>query len=102
MLAEYSKRRKFVLEKLRAIPGVKCAEPGGAFYAYPNISASFKRGIKDSLDFSVKLLEKQHVAVVPGEAFGTNDHGRISYATSMDQLDKGWKRIRELMAILPS
>jgi len=97
MLAEYSKRRKFVLEKLRAIPGVRCAEPGGAFYAYPNISSAYKRGIKDSMDFSVKLLEKQHVAVVPGEAFGTNDHIRISYATSMDQLDKGLNRLREFM-----
>ena len=98
MLAEYAKRRKFVLDRLRAIPGVRCAEPGGAFYAYPNISASFSRGIRDSVDFSVKLLEKVHVAVVPGEAFGTNDHIRISYATSMEQLDKGLNRIREFMA----
>ena len=88
MLVEYARRRKFVLERLRAIPGVKCAEPGGAFYAYPNISAAFGRGgIKDSVDFSAKLLEKVHVAVTPGEAFGTNDHVRMSYATSMEQLD---------------
>jgi aspartate aminotransferase len=98
MLAEYGKRRKFVLERLRAIPGVRCAEPGGAFYAYPNISAAFKnKGIRDTLDFSVKLLDKQHVAVVPGEAFGTSEHIRISYATSMEQLDKGLNRIREFM-----
>jgi aspartate aminotransferase len=101
MLAEYAKRRKFVLERLRAIPGVKCAEPGGAFYAYPNISAAFGRGdIKDSVDFSARLLEKAHVAVTPGEAFGTNDHVRISYATSMDQLDKGLKRLHEFMISL--
>ena len=99
MLAEYAKRRTFVLERLRAIPGVKCAEPGGAFYAYPNISTAFGRGgIKDSVDFSAKLLEKVHVAVTPGEAFGTNDHVRMSYATSMDQLDKGLKRMHEFMA----
>jgi len=99
MLAEYAKRRKFVLERLRAIPGVKCAEPGGAFYAYPNISAAFGRsGIKDSVDFSGKLLEKAHVAVTPGEAFGTNDHVRISYATSMEQLDKGLNRLHEFMS----
>ena len=98
MLAEYAKRRKFVLDRLRAIPGVKCAEPGGAFYAYPNISAAFgKAGIKDSVDFSARLLEKVHVAVTPGEAFGTSDHVRISYATSMEQLDKGLKRIHEFM-----
>jgi aspartate aminotransferase len=101
MLAEYARRRKFVLDRLRAIPGVKCAEPGGAFYAYPNISAAFgKGGIKDSTDFAAKLLEKVHVAVTPGEAFGTNDHVRMSYATSMELLDKGLKRIHEFMASL--
>jgi aspartate aminotransferase len=98
MLVEYAKRRKFVLDRLRAIPGVRCASPGGAFYAYPNISAAFgKAGIKDSVDFAARLLEKAHVAVTPGEAFGTNDHVRISYATSMEQLDKGIKRIYEFM-----
>ncbi len=101
MLAEYAKRRDFVLNRLRAIPGVRCAEPGGAFYAYPNISAAFGRGsIRDSVDFSARLLEKAHVAVTPGEAFGTTDHVRISYATSMEQLDKGIGRIREFMATL--
>jgi aspartate aminotransferase len=101
MLAEYARRRQFVLERLRAIPGVKCAEPGGAFYAYPNISAAFGRsGIKDSVDFSARLLEKSYVAVTPGEAFGTNDHVRMSYATSMEQLDKGLKRIHEFMTSL--
>ena len=101
MLAEYARRRKFVLDRLRAIPGVKCAEPGGAFYAYPNISAAFGRGgILDSVDFSAKLLEKAHVAVTPGEAFGTREHVRISYATSMEQLDKGLKRIHEFTGSL--
>jgi aspartate aminotransferase len=100
MLAEYSKRRAFVVERLRAIPGVRCAEPGGAFYAYPNISSSFERGIKDSMDFAVKLLEKKYVAVVPGEAFGTKEHIRLSYATSMEQLDKGLNRIAEFIGEL--
>jgi aspartate aminotransferase len=101
MLAEYAKRRKFVLDRLRAIPGVKCAEPGGAFYAYPNISAAFGRsGIKDCTDFSARLLEKVYVAVTPGEAFGTNDHVRISYATSVEQLDKGLGRLHEFMLSL--
>ncbi len=99
MLAEYGGGRKVVLDRLGAIPGVKCAEPGGAFYAYPNISAAFGRGgIRDSVDFSARLLEKAHVAVTPGEAFGTREHVRISYATSMEQLDKGLKRIHEFMA----
>ena len=59
---------------------------------------AYQHGNHDSMDFSVKLLERQHVAVVPGEAFGTNDHVRISYATSMEQLDKGLSRLREFMA----
>src|SRR5437867_7685713 len=100
MLAEYSKRRKFVVERLRAIPGVRCAEPGGAFYAYPNISTAFSRGVRDSMDFSTRLLEKAHVAVVPGEAFGTKEHIRISYATSMEQLDKGLNRMKEFISQL--
>jgi aspartate aminotransferase len=97
MLGEYAIRRRFVIDRLRAIPGVRCAEPGGAFYAYPNISTSFARGIRDTMDFSVKLLEKAHVAVVPGEAFGTQEHIRISYATSMEMLEKGLTRIAEFM-----
>jgi aspartate aminotransferase len=87
MLGEYAKRRRFVVDRLRAIPGVRCAEPGGAFYAYPNV------GRRDTVDFALKLLEQAHVAVVPGEAFGTKEHIRISYATSMELLDKGLTRI---------
>jgi aspartate aminotransferase len=97
MLGEYARRRDFVVERLNAIPGIRCTRPGGAFYAYPNVSSVFARGIKDSLDFSVQLLERSHVAVVPGSAFGTTDHIRISYATSMEQLDKGLTRIAEFM-----
>ena len=98
MLGEYTRRRDFVVKGLNAIPGIHCTSPGGAFYAYPNIASSFKRGIKDSLDFSVQLLDKAHVAVVPGSAFGTTEHIRISYATSMEQLDRGLSRIRDFMA----
>jgi aspartate aminotransferase len=97
MLAEYAKRRKFVLERLRAIPGIRCAEPGGAFYAYPNISAAFGKNIRDSVDFAARLLNEARVAVTPGDAFGTTEHVRISYATSMELLDKGLNRIREFM-----
>ena len=89
MLAEYRKRRDYVVERLRAIPGVKIAEPKGAFYAYPNVSVAFGRGISSALQFSEKLLAEAHVAVVPGEAFGTNEHVRISYATSMTELGRG-------------
>ena len=98
MLAEYRRRRDFVVQRLRAIPGVRCAEPGGAFYAYPNIGVALGRnGIANSFDFSHALLEKAHVAAVPGEAFGTNSHIRISYATSMHELERGLERLHNFI-----
>ena len=101
MLAEYRKRRDFVVRRLREIPGVKCAEPKGAFYAYPNIGVAIgKKGIQNTLQFSEKLLAEAHVAVVPGEAFGTNQHVRISYATSMHELERGLERIHRFIAEL--
>jgi aspartate aminotransferase len=93
MLAEYRRRRDFVVERLRAIPGVRIAMPKGAFYAYPNISVAFRKGISSALQFSERLLAEAHVAVVPGEAFGTSEHVRISYATSMEELSRGLDRI---------
>jgi aspartate aminotransferase len=98
MLAEYRKRRDFVVARLRQIPGVKCNMPDGAFYAYPNISCACTGDITDSLTFSSKLLADAHVAVVPGEAFGTNDHVRISYATSMHELERGLDRMHKFIA----
>jgi aspartate aminotransferase len=93
MLAEYRRRRDFIVKRLRAIPGVKIAEPRGAFYAYPNVSVGFRNGITSAMQFSERLLAEAHVAVVPGEAFGTNEHVRISYATSMTELERGLDRI---------
>ena len=99
MLSEYCRRREFVLRKLREIPGVTCATPRGAFYAYPNIGKFLgKDGMNSTLDFAEKLLQKAHVAVVPGEAFGTNAHVRISYATSLTELDRGIARLRDFVA----
>ena len=99
MLAEYRKRRAFVVQRLRAIPGVRCAEPAGAFYAYPNIAAAFGRnGIGNTTQFAERLLAEAHVAVVPGEAFGTASHVRISYATSMKELERGLDRIHKFIA----
>ncbi len=94
MLAEYRRRRDFVIDRLRKIQGVSITMPKGAFYAYPNISVAYRSGkVKNSLDFAEQLLEKAHVAVVPGEAFGTSDHIRISYATSMQELERGLDRL---------
>jgi aspartate aminotransferase len=97
MLAEYKNRRDYVVQRLRAIPGVKIAEPKGAFYAYPNISVAFGRGLSSAMQFSERLLSEAHVAVVPGEAFGTDEHIRISYATSMKELGRGLDRIEKFI-----
>ncbi len=98
MLAEYRRRRDFVVNRLREIPGVSIAMPKGAFYAYPNVSVAYKGGrVRNSLEFSSELLAKAHVAVVPGEAFGTSDHVRISYATSMHELERGLDRIHHFI-----
>ncbi len=98
MLAEYRKRRDFVVSRLRQIPGVRCAEPRGAFYVYPNIGVALgKSGIQSPLEFSERLLADAHVAVVPGEAFGTNRHVRISYATSMQELERGLDRMHQFI-----
>ncbi len=103
MLAEYRRRRDFVVGRLRAIDGVTIASPKGAFYAYPNISVAFSGGrIQNSLSFSSELLAKQHVAVVPGEAFGTSDHVRVSYATSMRELERGLDRLDKFIGTLRS
>jgi aspartate aminotransferase len=98
MLAEYRRRRDFVIGRLRQIPGVSIVMPKGAFYAYPNISVAYKGGkVKNSLDFANQLLTAANVAVVPGEAFGTNDHVRISYATSMTELERGLERLHKFI-----
>jgi len=100
MLAEYRRRRGFVVDRLRRIPGVLCQEPMGAFYAYPNVGAAMRKmGIGSAMEFSEKLLQKAHVAVVPGEAFGTNEHIRISYATSRKELERGLQRIDDFIQI---
>jgi len=101
MLEEYRRRRDYVVARLRSMPGVTCAEPRGAFYAYPNIgSALHPEGLRTPMEFAEALLAKKHVAVVPGEAFGTEKHVRISYATSMENLRKGLDRIEEFLAEL--
>ena len=88
-LAEFSKRREFAFKKLNSIPGITCVNAKGAFYLFPNIA---KTGLK-STEFCAKLLEQQKVAAVPGIAFGADDYLRISYATSMANIEKGLDRL---------
>src|SRR6201996_3645568 len=90
-LAEFSKRREFAHKKLNSIPGITCVNAKGAFYLFPNIS---KVGLSSS-DFCAKLLEQEKVAAVPGIAFGADDYLRISYATSMANIEKGLDRIEK-------
>ena len=101
MRADYIKLRDRVLEGFKSIPGLTCTVPQGAFYVYPNISAFIgKGGIKSASDLAAKLLAEAHVVVVPGEAFGTEHHIRLSYAVSGDVIDKGVQRMREIFAKL--
>lgn len=93
MLSEYHKRRDYVVGRLRAMPGVVCPEPRGAFYAYPNIAGVLSpEKLPTAMAFAERLLAEKHVAVVPGEAFGTKSHVRISYASSIEDLKKGLDR----------
>ena len=101
MRVEYIRLRDHVVGGLRAIPGVKCTLPEGAFYVYPNIAAFFGRGgVNSPADLASKLLREAHVAAVPGEGFGTREHIRISYATSQAELDRGLERMRRFLASL--
>jgi aspartate aminotransferase len=99
MRAEYHRRRDRLVKGLRAIPGIECTLPQGAFYAYPNIAAYLNRdGLADTTLLAEKLLEGAHVAVVPGQAFGTHQHVRISYATSLGQIEEGLNRMASFFA----
>jgi aspartate aminotransferase len=98
MRLEYLTLRDHVVNGLRSIAGAKCTLPEGAFYAYPNISAFFGRGMNSAADLAGRLLREAHVATVPGEGFGTPDHIRVSYATSVAELDRGLERMRRFLA----
>ncbi|MEO1430923.1 MAG: pyridoxal phosphate-dependent aminotransferase [Cyanobacteria bacterium J06633_8] len=89
MRQAFAKRRKVMLERINAIPGLSCAQPDGAFYLFPDISQT---GLK-SLDFCKTLLEEHQVAVIPGVAFGADNNIRLSYATDMATIEKGMDRL---------
>ncbi len=98
MYAEYARRRKYIAEALSSMPGLRCNEPQGAFYVFPDISHYLGGGVPDSIAFCKLLLEECHVATVPGSAFGMEGHLRLSYANSMENLQKGCGRIREFLS----
>lgn len=102
---EFQTRRDYLVREFNSIPGFKTNIPQGAFYLFPNVSALFKKSFKgkpitSSLELCDYLLEQAHVALVPGEGFGSPDNLRISFATSMDNIREGVRRIAEAVAAL--
>lgn len=105
MIDAFKKRRDYVLARLAAMPGVKINTPEGAFYAFPDIAELYGKTwsggqIQNSSDFAMYLLEEAHVAVVAGEAFGDPNGIRISYAASMEDLEKAMDRIENAIKAL--
>ena len=98
MLAEYKRRRDWLIPALNEIPGIKCPMPEGAFYAFPDISAAFRGPVTNSAEMARFLLDEARVAVTPGSAFGAEGYIRISYATSLDAMKKGVTRIADALS----
>jgi aspartate aminotransferase len=98
---EFIDLRDYMLRKLATIPGVTCTKPEGAFYVYPNISRFIgKGGIKTATELATRLLHEAHVVTVPGEAFGTAEHIRISYPVTKQNIDEGTRRMGEFLTTL--
>jgi aspartate aminotransferase len=96
MLAEYTRRREWLLNALNQIEGLKCFQPEGAFYAFPDVRGCLKGRLKSSEDFANELLEKEQTVVTDGAGFGADGFIRISYATSLDRLREGVERIKRV------
>jgi len=97
MLGEYTKRRAWLLNELQQIAGLECFEPEGAFYAFPDVRGCLQKDLKTSADFAQKLLEEEQTVVTDGTGFGAPGFVRISYATSMAQLQEGVTRIKRFI-----
>jgi aspartate aminotransferase len=105
MVREFQRRRDVIVERLNAIDGITCRKPEGAFYVFPNIARLLNKTgggkkLRSPCDLADYLLEEAKVAVVPGEDFGSNEHIRFSYATSLEDIEKGCARIREAVVKL--
>jgi aspartate aminotransferase len=96
MLAEYTRRREWLLNALNQIEGLKCFRPEGAFYAFPDVRGCLQGRLNTSEDFANELLEKEHTVVTDGAGFGADGFIRISYATSLDRLQEGVERIKRV------
>jgi len=105
MVDEFARRRTRVLELVKGIPGIKCSEPDGAFYVFPDVSSYYgtsngETTINNSADFAMYLLNTAHVSSVMGDAFGEPKCVRFSFANSMSNIEKAWARIKEALAKL--
>ncbi|MBS1917295.1 MAG: pyridoxal phosphate-dependent aminotransferase [Bacteroidetes bacterium] len=105
MVEEFTRRRKRTMELVKAIPGIKCFEPEGAFYIFPDVSSYYGKSdgtttITNSADFSMYLLNTAHVSSVMGDAFGDGKCVRFSFANSMQNIEKAWGRIKDALAKL--
>jgi aspartate aminotransferase len=101
MRADYLTLRDRILGRLAEIPGVTCTKPEGAFYVYPNVSAYLgKSGSQTAMELASRLLNEAHVVTVPGEAFGTKEHIRLSYAVCHADVDEGVDRMKQFLAKL--
>jgi aspartate aminotransferase len=98
MIAEYQARRDLLIPGLNQLPGFSCQPPDGAFYAFPDVSAAYRPGRQGSTELAEFLLEQARVAVVPGAAFGADDHIRISFACSRAELSAGLERMAAVLA----
>jgi aspartate aminotransferase len=99
--AEFIDLRDYMLARLAEIPGVTCTRPEGAFYVYPNISAYLgKGGLRTATELATRLLHEGHVVTVPGEAFGTSEHVRISYPVTKQNIDEGTRRMKDFLTKL--
>lgn len=99
MRTQFEKRGGYMWERLSAMDGVTCPKPTGAFYCFPNVGGTYERlGVRGSVEFAARLLEDANVAVVPGVAFGLDDHVRLSFATSLEQIEKGLDRMEQFLA----
>ena len=93
MRRAFEERRNVIVGRLNAIPGIRCVNPDGAFYVFPNVSALFSAGLPTSDALAEHLLAEARIAVVPGSGFGAPDYLRLSYATSMEQIREGMDRL---------
>jgi aspartate aminotransferase len=96
MLAEYTRRRDWLIKALRDVPGFRCLEPEGAFYVFPDVRGCYGNGVKSSADFTDRLLQEAQTVVTDGAGFGCDGYIRMSYATSMERLEEGVSRIRRV------